>query len=123
MCRAYSIPNKHKGTQNCLQPSKSPSLYAADSEADELPRTGKICLQTSRKGLVRMTLFSALTCSIPSKEGMNTVSAIYEPERINKYINQSSQPGANPVKNMVYNVHPIIFAKKSYSLGKYIYKL
>jgi hypothetical protein len=105
MCLAYSIPNKHKGTHNFLQPSKTPSLYAADSEADELPRIGKICLQTSRKGLVRITLFSALTCSIPSKEGMNIVSVIYEPERINKYINkyinQSSQSGADPVKNMV----------------------
>ena len=114
MCPAYSIPNKHKGTQNCLQPSKTPSLYAADSEADELPRTGKICLQTSRKGLVRMTQFSALTCSIPSKDGMNTVSAIYEPERINKYINQSSQPGADPVKNMVYTCTPNNFCKKNH---------
>jgi len=77
-----------------------------------------------RKGLVRMTLFSALTCSIPSKEGMNTVSAIYEPERINKYINQSSQPEADPVKNMVYTCTPNNFLqKKLYSLGKYIYKL
>ena len=87
-------------------------LYAADNEANELPRTGKIFLQTSRKGLVRMTMFSVLTCSIPSKEGVNTVCAIYEPERINKYINQSSQPGANLVKNMVYTCTPNNFCKK-----------
>ena len=98
-------------------------LCATDSEANELPRTGKIFLQTSRNGLVRVTMFFALTCSIPSKEGVNTVCAIYEPERINKYINPSSQAGADPVRDMVYTCTPNKFCKKSYSLGKYIYKL
>jgi hypothetical protein len=55
-----------------------------------------------------MTPFSAFTCFIPSKEGVNTVSAISEPERINT----SSQLGADPVEDMVYTCTPNKFCKK-----------